>query len=87
MRGVRLEVRHLRERMDAGVGPAGAVDDSFFLRDLACGFVERALHGGQPRLHLPAVECGAVVSDGEFDIAHAALGNYRTQYRRQRNHR
>ncbi len=70
-RRLRLEMRHLSQRVNAGIGAARAVDHDFFLRDFARGVVERALNRRHTRLRLPAVKIGAVVRDGEFDIAHA----------------
>ena len=57
-------MRDLAERVDAGVGAAGAVDGDRFLGDLADGVVEGALDRWQAGLELPAVEVGAVVGDG-----------------------
>ena len=63
-RGVRFEMRDLAERVNAGIGAAGAVDGDRFLGDLAEDVVEGALDGGQAGLELPAVEVRAVVGDG-----------------------
>jgi hypothetical protein len=57
--------------VNAGVGAAGALNDDSLLRDLARSRVKRALNRRHARLELPAVEAGAVVGDGEFDVAHA----------------
>src|SRR5208282_480190 len=77
-RGLRPEMRHLTQGVNASVSPAGALNDDSLLRDLARSGVERALNRRHPRLELPAVETGAVVSDGELDVAHACE-DYRTR--------
>ena len=72
--GLRFEMGDLREGMDAGIGAACAVDEDFFLGDLAGGFSDGALDGRLAGLDLPAVEGGAVVGDGEFEVAHCDDG-------------
>ena len=53
--GVGLEVRDLRERVDAGVGPARAVELEFAAsRDLPNRAVDLALHGAGVLPDLPA---------------------------------
>ena len=64
---------HLAESVNARVGAAGAEEEDFLLGDLAGGFGDGALDGGQARLKLPAVELRAVVGDGELDVAHVSL--------------
>ena len=64
----------LAEGVDADVGAACAVDEDFFLGDLAGGFGDGALDGRLAGLDLPAVEGGAVVGDGEFEVAHGDRG-------------
>ena len=68
--GLRFEIRDLGESVDAGVGAACAMDEDFFLGDLAGGFGDGALDGRLAGLDLPAMEGGAVVGDGEFEVAH-----------------
>ena len=63
-------MRDLGEGVYAGVRAACAVDEDFFLGDLAGGFGDGALDGGLAGLDLPAVEGGAVVGDCEFEVAH-----------------
>jgi len=67
---LRLEIRYLAERMDSGIGAAGAMNLSFFLRNLSRDVRERALNRRHARLHLPAVEFRPVVGQRKFDIAH-----------------
>ena len=71
--GLRFEMGDLSEGVDAGIGAACAVDEDFFLGDLAGGFGDGALNGRLARLDLPAVEGGAVVGNGEFEEAHLAM--------------
>ena len=51
-------MRHLPERMNAGVRSARAMHENFFLRDFARRIRERPLYGCQSRLNLPTVEVG-----------------------------
>src|SRR5215469_170904 len=69
-RRLRLEVRHLTERVYAGIGAARAVDDEFFLRNFACRLVDCTLDRGQSGLILPAVKVRAIVGNCESDISH-----------------
>ena len=71
--GLRFEMGDLAEGVDAGIGAACAVDEDFFLSDLAGGFGDGALDGRLGGLDLPAVEGGAVVGDGEFEVAHCEV--------------
>jgi len=64
---------HLRERMDAGIRPAGAVHHDFLLRDLAECRMQRALDSRQAGLELPAMEISPLIGDGKFEIAHSAV--------------
>jgi hypothetical protein len=68
--GMGFEMRDLAEGVDSGVGAAGAVDGDALLSDFLEGVFEGALDGGDLGLELPAVEVGAVVGDGEFDVLH-----------------
>jgi hypothetical protein len=60
----------LTEGVDAGVGAAGAMHDNSLLRNFARGGIDFALNRREAGLELPAVEVGAIVSDGEFDVSH-----------------
>ncbi len=66
----RLEMRHLPERMHAGIGPPCGVDREIFLRQLADDVGQRPLDRRSPGLNLPAAEVGAVIGQGEFDVMH-----------------
>ena len=72
--GMGFEMRDLAEGVDSGVGAAGAVDGDALLGDFLEGVFEGALDGGDFGLELPAVEVGAVVGDGEFDVLHFRAG-------------
>jgi len=74
---LRFEMSDLSEGVDAGIGAACAVDEDFFLGDLAGGFGDGALDSRLAGLDLPAVEGGAVVGNGEFEVAHWRWGDYR----------
>ena len=63
-------MRNLAERVDASVRPARSVSHNIFFGDFSRGVVDGALNRGQAGLKLPAVEGGAIVRDGEFDVAH-----------------
>lgn len=69
--------RHLRQRMHSGIRSAGTghVNRSFL--DPREDVLERALYSRQSRLHLPSVEVGSVVGNGELDAAHPSAGNRR----------
>lgn len=60
---------YLGPGMNAGVGPAGALDPHRSALYLADDTFQRSLDGGQVRLDLPAVKVGAVVGDGKADSA------------------
>src|SRR5580698_1451310 len=66
--GMRFEVGDLAQGVDSPVGAAGAVNGHALLGDFLEGVFEGALDGGDFGLELPAVEVGAVVGDGEFDV-------------------
>ena len=61
---------HLAERMNAGIGAAGALWEDGFAGDLADGFGECALDGRKAGLNLPTVEVGAVVTESELPVRH-----------------
>src|SRR5579862_1228459 len=68
---LRLEAGHLAERVNSGIGSAGARQLYIFLRKFAKDADDFALNRGLARLKLPAVKIGAVVSNRELEIAHA----------------
>jgi hypothetical protein len=83
---LRFETCDLAERVDAGVCSAGAVNGYLFLSDFAEYIGDCALNGGDAGLDLPAVECGAVISKGQFDVTHAEqIIARRKQFRRKLN--
>ncbi len=64
---------HARISTSRAVYPNGLVEDA------AEDFLERALYGRNAWLELPAVIVGAVVRDGEFQVAHRiGAPNYST---------
>ena len=68
---IELEVRDLRERMDARVGPARAVQlELAASRDLADGAIDLALHRAGVLLDLPAAVLRAGVLDDELESRH-----------------
>src|SRR6266404_5288295 len=67
-----VAMRHLRQRMHAGIGAAGAVHANLLAADRLDRGLQRALHGGAIVLDLPAAERGAVIFDGEFVAGHQA---------------
>ena len=60
--------------VDASVGAARSVENDAFLRDATQDVYDFTLDGGFVGLDLPAVEVGAVVGDGQFEMAHAYAG-------------
>ena len=56
--------------VDAGVGATGSVDSEIFAGEFAEDVNESALNGGLAGLDLPAAEVGAVIGEGELDVAH-----------------
>ena len=69
--GVELEVRDLRERVDAGVGPARAVELELPAPcDLADGAVNLALDGAGVLLDLPAAVARPGVLDDQLEPRH-----------------
>ena len=64
-------MRDLRERVDAGVGPARAVElELAASRDLADRAVDLALHGACVLLDLPAAVARAGVLDDQLESRH-----------------
>ena len=62
----------LGARVNAGVGASRARHVNGLAFHAADDFFENALDGRQARLHLPAVEIGAVVGEGDADAARHA---------------
>ena len=69
----------LSERVNAGVGAAGALGEDGFAGDVVDGAGEGALNGGEVGLDLPAVVGRSVVGEGCFPVRH---GDVRTVSRR-----
>lgn len=59
----------LFERVNAGVGAAGAVNDHGMIGDPRQRGFQRSLHARHAGLCLPAVKVGAVVLDAQRDAA------------------
>src|SRR5580704_11824085 len=68
---LRLEAGHLAERVNSGIGSAGARQLYIFLGKFAKDADDLALNRGLAGLKLPAVKIGAVVCNRELEIAHA----------------
>ncbi len=67
----------LSEGVDAGIGAAGPLGQDGFSADVEDGLGERALHGREAGLDLPAVERGAVVSENGLPKDHTDdIGRY-----------
>src|SRR5437660_12082115 len=69
-RAFEREARDLAERVNAGVGSAGAHDGDVALVELAQRLLEQTLNGDARRLTLPADEVGAVVRNRDFAGRH-----------------
>ena len=68
---VGVEVGDLADGVDAGVGAAAGVNAHLLgAGELPQRGFERLLHGAETGLRLPAVEVGAVVAEGEFEVTH-----------------
>ena len=65
-----IAMRHLPQRMHAGIGAPGAMDADLFAADRVNSGFQRALHRGTVVLDLPAAERGAVIFDDEFVAGH-----------------
>src|SRR3954453_2650447 len=65
-----IAMRDLGERMDAGIGPPGAVDTNRNPADRLDGGFQRALHRGAVFLILPAAKRPAVIFNGELVTRH-----------------
>src|SRR5262249_46297952 len=66
----REDVSDLAGRVDAGVGAAGAEDVHLVAYDAADGLFDGVLYGSLSGLSLPTLEGGAVVGEGELEVAH-----------------
>src|ERR1700722_4690627 len=64
--GAKSEACNLRERVDPGVGAAGALRERRFSRDAAERRLKLTLDGWKAGLHLPALEVGSVVGQCEL---------------------
>jgi hypothetical protein len=69
--GLCSETAHLTQRVNSRIGAACGVKRNVFLRQAAENADDFSLHGWLPRLNLPAVIIGAIVSNRKLDIAHA----------------
>ncbi len=65
-----IAMRHLRQRMHAGVGAARAMNANLLAADRLDRGFQRALHRGAIVLDLPAAERRAVIFDGELVAGH-----------------
>ncbi len=65
-----IHMRHLATRMNSGIGAAGANYLDRRLHELGERLLQRALHGFDPLLLLPAMEGCAVIFDGKFVARH-----------------
>jgi hypothetical protein len=59
----------LSERVDAGIGAAGALRESFFASEVFESGHQRPLNGQSVGLDLPSGEIVAIVCEREFEIA------------------
>ena len=66
----KVEMRNLAERVDAGVGAAGALHGGFLAAERLDRLGQRALHRRRVVLPLPAGERRAVVFDGDLVARH-----------------
>ena len=64
------EMDDLPQGVDPGIGPAAGRRGRPGLGQALDRRLERLLNGPQPRLALPAVEIGAVVTEGQLDVPH-----------------
>lgn len=69
----RVKVRDLAERVDSGIGAAGALQLDGFFGDLLERPQNEILHGIAAGLRLPSIERSAVVSDCNFEV-HSDFG-------------
>src|ERR1700687_3116177 len=65
-----IAMRHLRQRMHAGVCAAGAVNANLLAADRLDRGFQRTLHRGAVVLDLPAAERCTVIFDDEFIAGH-----------------
>jgi hypothetical protein len=66
-----IDMRHLPERMHAGVGAAGALHRRVFAAEICDGCLQDALHRGAVGLELPALKRRAVIFDRKLVAGHA----------------
>src|ERR1700682_6204125 len=65
-----IAMRHLCQRMHAGVGAPSAMNANLLAADRLDRGFQRALYGGAVVLDLPAAKRRAVIFDGEFVAGH-----------------
>src|SRR5260370_10849008 len=70
MLGCCVEVDDLADRVNTGVGSPAGIGMRSFTSERGDGGLEGFLHGSKPRLRLPAEEVGAIVAQGQLDVAH-----------------
>src|SRR5712664_289414 len=68
---LRSKAAYLTKRVNPGVGASGGMQNDVLLSQSPKHANDFTLDCGLVRLNLPAVEIGAVVRDGELEIAHA----------------
>jgi len=72
--GLENEAGYLGNGVHTGVGASRALGQRRFAGDAVEGSLEFALDSGIPRLYLPAVKIGAVVSEGELPGLRSGAG-------------
>jgi len=78
-----VEMRHLAQRMNTGVGAPGAGQPHTLAGDLCQRAFQRILQGIAMGLRLPTVKAGAVIFDAKRDSQDQTAEKAATQYRRQ----
>jgi hypothetical protein len=73
-------MRHLSQRVNARVGPAGAVKlEVFAAADRSCGLIDLALNRPRVLLDLPPALAGSGVLDGQLESWHGHILRLRAQ--------
>src|SRR3546814_2058077 len=67
-----IEVRHLGERVNPGVGATRALDQHALAAEAPDRLLQGRLHRGAVGLALPADEVGAVILDGDLVARHGS---------------
>ena len=70
MLGCCVEVNDLADRVNAGVGSPAGVGMRSLTGERRNGGFQSLLNGSKPRLCLPAEEVGAIVAQGQLNVAH-----------------